>query len=264
MESQVLDKLHRLLSRSRFVVAAAAKLQNQLSAIIRYSIASDFRPWKNGEAWLLSLVGPRTRTFVDVGANVGDWTALLLERAPGDIAGVLVEPAPSAVDRLRERFASDPRLRILAAAAGASSGTAEFYDLGAASEHSSVVPRESATVRSVPIVTVAEIATWPRLDLLKVDTEGFDWKVLEGCGELLREARIGVVQFEYGDGWAGAGSTLAYALERLRAYGYEVFRLKPSALERFRYEQFREYFGYSNYVAVAPWRMDEVRSVIRD
>jgi hypothetical protein len=35
------------------------------------------------------------------------------------------------------------------------------------------------------------------IDLLKIDTEGFDASVLQGAAEALREQRIGVIVFEY-------------------------------------------------------------------
>jgi FkbM family methyltransferase len=266
--SRVVDRLHRTLARWPFAVNAALKLRNQLAALIRYSRASGIQASQNGEEWLVRQVAPSCSTFVDVGANVGDWTALFLRTQPAG-RGLLFEPSPGALQRLHERFDSVPGVEIVAAAAGAVPGEIELYDFGGADEHTTVVQTgesRPATRRRVPLVSLdAALAErgWAGADFVKCDAEGYDFRVIEGAGQLLRDQRIGLLQFEYNDSWRMAGCTLGFAVRSLESFGYETFLLTHGALRPVEYDRFGDYFGYSNYVAVSPGRMAAMSALVR-
>ena len=117
----LLDALHRRLGRSPLAVGAALKLRNQIAAVIRYSRASGIHAAENGEGWLVAALAPSCRTFVDVGANVGEWTALFLAASGGLAKGLLFEPSPGAglgrsalVLVLEVVVVPDERLQLLA------------------------------------------------------------------------------------------------------------------------------------------------------
>ena len=57
------------------------------------------------------------------------------------------------------------------------------------------------------------------MDFLKIDAEGYDYLALCGATTLLREQRIGFIQFEYNSPWTLAGCTLAKALSFMEAFG---------------------------------------------
>ena len=62
-----------------------------------------------------SLLGRRPRLAVDIGGNVGDYSAELLRRFPGLELHVF-EPATSNVNRLRGRFAAHEQVSLQQAA----------------------------------------------------------------------------------------------------------------------------------------------------
>ena len=69
-------------------------------------------------------------------------------------------------------------------------------------------------------------ATIPRIEVLKIDTEGADTLVLAGAEGLLREKRIGAVYFEQArDQMAAMGVNPGDAVRLLEDCGYEVSRL---------------------------------------
>jgi hypothetical protein len=100
----------------------------------------------------------------------------------------------------------------------------------------------------------AELAerNWPQIDFLKVDAEGYDFHVLRGARSLLTSHKIRIGQFEYGEGWRRAGSTLACALDFLNRLDYACFLLTRDGLFEPKPEWYGEYFGYSNYIFYRP------------
>lgn len=194
---------------------------------------------------------------------------MFFESAPAGTRGLLVEPSEQAVGILRKRFASHSEIAIMHAAASDQRGEATFYEGPDASEASSLLAgpvHQTSIERAVTLTTLDdEVARLglERVDFVKIDAEGHDLHVLRGAAGLLSEQRIGAVQFEYHKLWAATGSTLGEASSLLRSVGYELFRVRAAGLDRFEYEPYREYFGYSNYVAVAPTRMAEVEPLIR-
>jgi FkbM family methyltransferase len=247
------NRVNRRLSRYPEIVRVASLLRNQCNLMIGYHFALGPGSGGNGEAWLLDRVAPRVRRFVDIGANRGDWSAALLARNPA-AAGIAVEPGEAALGQLRSRAL--PGLSIVDAAAGELSGTTDFYEEPGAGETSSatVLHTVHARRREIAVVTVSELlrnAGWDQLDVLKVDAEGWDFRVLLGAADHLATRAISLVQFEYGPAWADAGCTLKAALDYLDAHGYAVLALTSTGAGRFDYRRLGEFFSYSNFIAVA-------------
>ena len=168
--------------------------------------------------------------------------------------GVAVEPGLQALERLRLRLPDS--VSVVPAAAGASNGTIKFYEQPDAGDHSSAFAAwaEDAHPRDVEVVTVDGLLDrfcWERIGLLKVDTEGYDGRVLEGAARALRGHRIDLVQFEYNRPWRCAGNTLEATVQSLTEVGYEVYVLRHGVLQAYDYDVFGDFFSYANFVAVS-------------
>jgi FkbM family methyltransferase len=139
---------------------------------------------------------------VDVGANIGQFSAAILLFAPR--ASILaVEPDPDVHARLSAHLASAYGVRTVCAAAGADAGTAPL--------HRAALPVMS-TLRTdglrgydlvgtvdVDVVTLDELTRdVPAVDLLKVDVEGFELEALQGARALLRRTRFLLVELGLG------------------------------------------------------------------
>jgi len=232
--------------------------------LIGYHLGEDHRQEYNGESALLKLVGASCHSFIDVGANVGDWTGLFLET--GSKCGLLIEPSASAISRLQARFAKHTQLGLIHAAASDISGEMTFYDQGKAGEMSSLVATTEGEPTLVRVTTVDEEAAnhgLESVDFLKIDAEGYDLHVLRGAVELLGKQRVGIVQFEYGASWAGAGSTLAAAIALLEGFGYLTFLLRTTGLHPYPYPKYGEFFSCSNFVGVSERQLPLVKSMLR-
>jgi FkbM family methyltransferase len=254
------NRMQRFLSRSRLAVRSAAKVRNQCNRIIAFSLATTPDRRHNGEELLAQTVGPRISSFIDVGANVGDWTDILLSASGGKAAGLLLEPGVGACARLRDRLGDKlgPNLKLMRVAASDREGSATFYEELEAGETSSLVSgasRGSATAVEVTTVTLdALLEGMPgrAVDFLKIDAEGFDGRILAGAAKAFADRRIGIVQFEYNAPWRRAGTTLENACAELSSKGYVVRVLTRGGLRRFDLNAVGEFFDYANFVAVSP------------
>lgn len=263
-----LNQVHRSLGRSRVASLGAVLMRNQCSQVIRYWLSASDHIEENGEGLLIDHVASRCRTVVDVGANIGDWSARVFSRALGHpLALLLYEPQPACALRLRERFADTADARVIELALGEEPSRRVFSE-ATDNELSSLLRLEGnvARVYEVDVATLdAEIDRhgWSGIDFLKVDAEGYDLHVLRGARRLLESGSIGCIQFEYNRSWALACSTLAGAYALLEENAYTVFLIKSDGLWRLNYSRYGEYFSYSNFVAVYQDKMDWVENIVR-
>jgi len=257
----MLGQLQRYLGNSSLLCGLTVKLRNQCDAVIHAHLNDGIDMNRNGEMWLINTIAPDAKTFIDVGANTGAWTKAFLEKMQRPLKGILIEPSPHAFRMLTKMFESEISSHALIAlqqAAADSCGSLPFYTEENAGETSSLVSKHShpsAREISVMTTTIDEVINSQGLafvDMLKIDAEGYDLNVLLGAENSLRTKSIGVIQFEYNRPWAYTGSTLAYAIDYLNKFEYNLFLLKNKGLYSFTYENFGDYFGYSNFVAFAP------------
>jgi FkbM family methyltransferase len=249
------------LARSVFWTRLAVVVRDQANTVVRIRLGDS--PWveESGERWLVETAGPNCETFIDVGGNKGVWTDLLLRTGGRAKRGLVFEPALPALALLRARFGGLENVTIVDKAVSDASGTIDFYEEADAGGMSSAVAGHSlqpTTRRSVATTTLdaaAQEAGFDSVDFVKIDVEGLDLAVLRGARALIERQRIGLIQFEYHHAWLRVGSTLRAAIILLENAGYEVYLLNPTGLFKPDLARYGEYFGMSNYVAVAPaWR----------
>jgi len=262
-------KLHRLLSKSRTCAKLCARLRNQANCVVAYHLGESFDSATNGEYRLIDLLAPYCSAFVDVGANVGHWTEYLLRKSSAK--GILFEPSEHCAALLKEKFKDKP-ITLRRVAVGDRNGSISFVEEGEFGESSAVaetyLPSErpgDAVVKQVPMVTLDEElkAGDFNIDVLKIDAEGYDLKVLKGAESFLRKGRIRFVQFEYNSNWLGSGSSLKEAKSFLEGLGFELLLIRSTGLHPLNYELWGDYFRYSNFFAYRPEDRSLVQPLVR-
>ena len=177
--------------------------------------------------------GYRPTTVFDVGANVGDASAACLARFP-EAAIVAFEPVAETFERLRGRFADDDRVRCLHLALGAERATASIVTHESAvlsSLAADALVREVAgtTTETVTVDTVdavSESCGVGHVNLLKIDTEGYDLEVLKGARRMLEREAIDLIETEVSmspDNRAHVPFDAVRAM--LGEFGFEIFGL---------------------------------------
>lgn len=138
---------------------------------------------------------------IDVGANVGQFAAMVRAIKP-DAKLLMFEPLPDALKRLRRVFASDSLSTIYPCAISAAAGDLVMHVSGRADSSSllSIGPVQSQEYRGtqevrrivVPVRRLDDIlrpADLGAKNLLKIDVQGAELRVLEGAIHLLKSLR---------------------------------------------------------------------------
>jgi FkbM family methyltransferase len=142
-------------------------------------------------------------TFFDVGANVGQSVERIRTYFDHPVIHAF-EPSPNMFEELRRATEGVPDLTLNNVALGRHAGTADLVE-NTESTLSSLLefgPDSWGKVKGNTAVTVATLDQYcvgsmvDRIDILKLDTQGFELEVLYGAETMLRQGRIGAVLME--------------------------------------------------------------------
>jgi FkbM family methyltransferase len=180
-------------------------------------------------------------TFVDVGANVGVYTAWASRGVGSDGRVIAIEPVPATREDLNHVVALNAlgNVRIVPKALGAGPGVVNLWLVPRASGLSSAVaPADPSSARAVEVPMSAlddELALvgGPAPALVKIDVEGYEIAVLRGAARTLAAADGPAVLFEtQADHLARAGERFAEVPGWFEdRFGYRLFALLPSGLQ---------------------------------
>ena len=168
----------------------------------------------------------------DVGASTGNVTAMLAKL--GNVSAVYAfEPIPEVFSKLQRRVQNFPHVQCFNVALGDVNESATFYQ-SEATDSSSLLPMTAphrteypytarAVERTVEVVRLDDFVSQHRLalpDVIKIDVQGFEDRVLSGGERTIRRARYCVLEMSLEPLYEG--SVLFHDLyERLRGWGFE-------------------------------------------
>ncbi len=210
--------------------------------------------------WLPKAIGGPKLLFLDVGANVGYYTGILLQQFPTAFIHAF-EPHPRNYSRLLGNAFPAQRAKCHNIALGESKGSLILYDHADqdGTQHASLYEatftefhgRVAATTE-VPVETLDEVAAREGItyiDFLKIDTEGHELAVLRGASRLLEESKIGLIQFEFNA--LHVFSRTFFRDFRNVLADYNLYRLLPKGLLPLDTNiTITEIFGYQNILAI--------------
>ena len=133
----------------------------------------------------------------------------------------------------------------------------EFF-IYAGSEHTSHFEIEGEAFENKDSVTLdvvkgddfMDTENIDHIDLLKIDVEGAEMKVLNGFLLALQNKQINIIQFEYGYINITTNILLKDYYHFLNDLGYEVGKIYPKSVDFREYQYKHENFIESNYLAV--------------
>ncbi len=189
--------------------------------------------------------------FLQIGANDGfSHDPINAFVSANRVAGIVVEPLPDVFDMLRKTYGKHPQIRKLNVAiheeldhvtlyrpdperVGDMSGIASLHQdrHELTSERSGIQANDIIAVE-VPALSLSALFEQQQvghLDLLQIDTEGYDMKILAGLD--LERCRPSIIRFEHGV-YSGVPvrDELREALFRLYDHGYSIAMERVDAL----------------------------------
>jgi FkbM family methyltransferase len=146
------------------------------------------------------LGAPDSVTVFDVGANIGQTIEDCRRHIP-HASITAFEPGPEPLAVLRSRYKDDPRVRVEPFAVGEAPGfsTLRLFDdsvLASFLPATDTDERGTLTVQVMDLDTYCEHRRIRRIDILKIDTQGFDLHVLAGASGLLYRHAVRIIRLE--------------------------------------------------------------------
>jgi len=191
----------------------------------------------------------------DVGANNGQYLAQLLKIFPNGIKAYSFEPQAECFMRLTNRFGHDTRVHLENKALGSSVSSAVLSKKADGDLEASLCSLTSGNsdqeiVEVDTLDRFCESKNIQHIDFLKIDTEGWDFNVLQGADTLLKQARIRAIQFEFGD--VTLGSPYHFRdFWNLLADEYRIYRLlRHGMVEITGYSPDLEIYKIANFLCV--------------
>lgn len=230
IDALLLRQVFSLPQRESVVCRNSAGLflipESDIDAIAYYSDGTLPEPGTLSVLNKLLIPGGR---FVDVGANLGLFSVVASRRVGTAGRVWAIEPTPSTIAALKVTLqlnGVDKIVTLLECAAGAEKGEAKLH-IGRTCGHNSILPLDDAKdMVDVPVVALDTLLSGERVDVIKIDVEGWEMNVLKGLENTLRaNPQISVI-LEFGPSHLKrANYGITEWLDELRKFDMDLYEI---------------------------------------
>lgn len=192
---------------------------------------------------------------VDVGGFQGNWSDEILA-ADNQSKIVIFEPNEDNFTKLQNKYLNNKNIQIINKGASNKNDKLVYYELS--SKEPAIRGMSGFVLRNIykthgfseKIIEVVKIDDMLDIDidLMKIDTEGFEFNVLMGCERLLSEHKIKFLQFEYGGTYLDYNIKLNDVISYLRKFDYLVYSVDNDG-NISRIDNFKDDYSYNNFLA---------------
>lgn len=208
---------------------------------------------------LQSFASQKPALAIDIGGNVGNYTAELRKRNP-TLEIHTFEPSNTNLEKLQAKFASDPLIKLVPFAVSDETGEAVLFSNEPGSGLGSLTQRRLDHF-NINFDTEEKIKTirfedyWlnqlqsRNIDLAKIDIEGHELSALRGFGEALKATKV--LQFEFGGCNIDTRTFFQDFWYFFKENNFDIYRITPFGSEPIlQYSELDEFFSTTNYIAV--------------
>ena len=208
---------------------------------------------------VMKLLTVKPILVIDIGGNVGEYTAELISRHPFTEIHIF-EPSKVNIEILSIRFKKYNNLIIIPLATSNKTGNATLYSNYPGSGLASLTQRNLEhfninfdITEDVNLIRFEEY--WKNslqsriIDLVKIDIEGQELNTLNGFGESIEFIKI--LQFEFGGCNVDTRTYFRDFWDYFKKYNFSIYRITPIGYDYIeKYIESNEFFITTNYIAV--------------
>ncbi len=207
---------------------------------------------------VLSCVTREKPVIFDIGANIGEWAALI-HSMRNDATVYMFEPAPDCHDAIRAL--NLPRSILIPMAVSDTPGSATLYSSAERNSGASLEKRTDTLYadrnfaeHKVGVTTIDQVIEdykLPYVDFVKIDIEGHELSAIRGAKNALAAGKIGAFLFEFGAGNVNAKTFFRDFWDLFTNAGFVLYRVAPTRLLEIKgyYEDLEYFRGETNYIA---------------
>jgi FkbM family methyltransferase len=203
-----------------------------------------------------ALGSPKPFMLIDVGANDGLYLRTALQVLGDALTACSFEPQSASFRKLQEQMAAYPAIRLRQSAVGKEPGEAQLRFQSNLDTTASIrrhAENGPALTETVPVTTMDLFCQQEgvrRVDLLKIDTEGYEMEVLLGASKMMQSGAIRSIQFEFGDTFL---TTPYHFIDfwELLSPRYTIYRILRRGLDEVRhYSSDLEIYKIANFLCI--------------
>lgn len=196
--------------------------------------------------------------ILDIGANLGDWTADMLKIAP-NAKYYTFEPSSVAYNHLNQRLGQNQNIFFSNVAIGTSKGISTLWSDISGSSKSSLFKRSTEHLEmsfdvseKVNVISLDDFLEETSISptIIKIDVEGNELDVLNSGNKIWETVRV--IQFEFGGANVDSRTYFRDFWQLFTSKNFDLYRLTPSGPKLINtYSENDEVFTTTNYIAVS-------------
>lgn len=223
-------------------------------------------PGQSGERFVLKYINSKIKKskiiIFDIGANKGNYTENILQLVNKKVLIFDFEPLKEAALILKQKFAKNKNIKIFNIGFSNKTGKSIIHFDEESSELASLYKRRMGAIslpvaldknQTIALTTIDLFCSKHKIrdiDLLKIDTEGHELKVLEGARNMIKLNKISYIQFEFG-GTMIDSRTFFIDIFSFLSPTYSIYRILQDGLHEIKISNEKnEIFIIGNFLAI--------------
>ncbi len=225
-------------------------------------------PHEMSEVKILKKLTKLGDVFIDVGANVGFYTALARKWVGPSGLVVAFEPNIRCVELMKKSFNSDPNVIIVPKALGSERKMAKIYipSLGDLATLD-IARRDAKYVDDIEVIKLDDFIRETSLrppSLIKIDVEGYEMSVIQGMRGLLAGSQPPIIAFEHIESFlADYEASLPKLIDYVQSTSNNAYRFYRVDYDgKLRKENIEVPTAQNDIVAVPEIRSDDLNDIL--